>query len=963
MTPRFPVLRLIVLPLALFAAGSAPARDAGLPPLPPQDNPWLYRGSDVPRDKEWIFGQLPNGLRWAVRRNGVPPGQVSIRVRMDVGSIYEAPGEEGFAHLLEHLVFRESKYLGQAQAIPAWQRLGATFGSDTNAETSGTSTTFRIDLPGATPASLDESFKLLSGMMIAPTLSEADVRAEVPIVMAEKREHGGAGERVAEATRETLFAGQPLGDHGTIGTDASLSGAHEGAVRAFHTRWYRPESAVIIAVGDADPQLLAALAAKWFGDWSGQGRRVPAPSFGEPQAPAGVEPAQQAQPPVAPLASPRVLIEPELPRSLLLVWARPWHEKNDTIVYNQGQMANQIAQAILNRRLEGRARRAASFLQAQVQQDNVSRSLDGTFVSITPADGHWREALAEVRGVIADALQSPPSSDEIAREVAEINVAYESQVQQRALLPGARLADDLVQAVDIHETVANPETVWAIMKKSVPLFTPAMVLDHTRQLFSAPVIRSLMVTPAKAESDPAALRAALAAPVAADASARTDNRPVSFAEQPVIGPPGRVVGTAPTGLLGIEQVEFANGVKALVWPTRDDPGRVTVKVRFGRGIAGFAPLAAPYVALGRSALVSAGEGLLGQDELDRISTGRKLGFDLRIDDGSISFSADTRREDLADQLYLFAAKLAMPRWDAAPIERAIRAARLQVAALATSPQGVLDRDQRWLQRGSDPRWHSPDAAELDRMSAAGFQQAWAPQLAAGPVEVQLFGDFDRTEALAALGRTFGAINPRAAGDVAAVTVPVPAPTATPLVLRHHGDANQAAALVSWPTGGGVEGTGESRRLEVLAQLFANRLLDSLREKAGASYAPQVQSDWPVELANGGTITASAQLPPEMAPRFFAAADAIAADLASRPVSADELARVTEPMRQTINRAASSTAFFMWQLEGATRFPARIGQVRSIMSDFTDLTPAEVQVLAQRYLVADKAWRLEVLPGN
>jgi zinc protease len=959
MTPRFPALRLALLPLLLLA-GATPApvlaRDTALPALPPQDNPWLYRGSDVPHDKEWIFGQLPNGLRWAVRKNGVPPGQVSIRVRMDVGSLYERRGEEGFAHLLEHLVFRESKYLGQAQAIPTWQRLGATFGSDTNAETSATGTTFRIDLPGASPASLDESFKLLSGMMIAPTLSEADVRAEVPIVLAEKREHGGAGERVAEATRETLFAGQALGDHGTIGTEASLLGAHEGPVRAFHARWYRPENAVIIASGDADPQLLAALVAKWFGDWRGQSNRVPAPPFGDPAAPAGADPA-------LPLAPPRVLVEPELPRSLLLVWARPWHEKNDTIVYNQGQMASQIAQAIINRRLEGRARRGAAFLTAQVQQDNVSRSLDGTFVSITPADGHWREALAEVRGVIADALQSPPGTDEIAREVAEINVAYESQVQQRALLPGARLADDLVQAVDIHETVANPETVWAIMKQSLPLFTPAAVLEHTRQLFTAPVIRSLMVTPDKAEGDPTALLAALRAPVVADAAARTDSRPVSFADQPPIGPTGKLVASAPTGLLGIEQLTFANGVKVLMWPTRDDPGRVTVKVRFGRGIAGFAPADAPYVALGRTALVYAGEGKLGQDELDRISTGRKMGFDLRVDDATLGFSADTRREDLADQLYLFAAKLAMPRWDAAPIERAIRAARLQVAAQATSPQGVLDRDLRWLQRGGDPRWHNPGAAELAGLSVEGFRAAWAPQLAAGPVEVQLFGDFDRAEGLAALARTFGALPSRTVADAPPVSVPVAAPTSQPIVLRHHGDANQAATLVSWPTGGGVEGTSEGRRLEVLAQLFANRLLDALREKAGASYAPQVQSEWPLDLANGGTITASAQLPPDMVERFFTAADAIAADLAQRPVSADELARVTEPMRQTINRAASSTAFFMWQLEGATRAPSRIGLVRSIMSDFTELTPAEVQDLARRYLVANKAWRLEVLPGT
>ena len=68
-----------------------------------------------------------------------------------------------------------------------WQRLGATFGSDTNAETSPTQTVFKLDLPNATATSVNESFKLLSGMMIAPTLSEANVRTEVPIVMAEMR--------------------------------------------------------------------------------------------------------------------------------------------------------------------------------------------------------------------------------------------------------------------------------------------------------------------------------------------------------------------------------------------------------------------------------------------------------------------------------------------------------------------------------------------------------------------------------------------------------------------------------------------------------------------------------------------------------------------------------------------------------------------------------------------------------
>src|SRR3546814_3130906 len=48
-----------------------------------QVRPWLYENSDVPIDPAWRFGTLSNGVRYAVRRNGVPPGQVSVRLRID----------------------------------------------------------------------------------------------------------------------------------------------------------------------------------------------------------------------------------------------------------------------------------------------------------------------------------------------------------------------------------------------------------------------------------------------------------------------------------------------------------------------------------------------------------------------------------------------------------------------------------------------------------------------------------------------------------------------------------------------------------------------------------------------------------------------------------------------------------------------------------------------------------------
>ena len=83
-----PVLPFIVLPAALPAqeiVSTQPGNEIVLPaPTSLQtdgETPWIYRGSDVPQDKDWLFGEMQNGLRYAVRENGVPPGQVWPQVR------------------------------------------------------------------------------------------------------------------------------------------------------------------------------------------------------------------------------------------------------------------------------------------------------------------------------------------------------------------------------------------------------------------------------------------------------------------------------------------------------------------------------------------------------------------------------------------------------------------------------------------------------------------------------------------------------------------------------------------------------------------------------------------------------------------------------------------------------------------------------------------------------------------
>ncbi|NCP20037.1 MAG: insulinase family protein [Erythrobacter sp.] len=919
------------------------------------ETPWLYENSNIPVDREWNFGVLDNGLRYATRSNGVPPDQVSIRIRIDAGSMHEQESERGYAHLLEHLLFRQSRYLGVGEAIPAWQRLGATFGNDTNAMTTPTQTVYQLDLPEADPGKLDEAFRLLSGMIQAPVLNDANVRTEVPIVLAEKRERGGAGERVARESREVFFQGQQLAARPPIGTEETLLAADGASVEAFHQRWYRPGETVIAVAGDADPIALARLVEKYFGDWQVAGEQAAAPDFGDPKAPADADPAN-------PVGETQVMVEPDLPRSLTFSVMRPWRPVQDTIAYNEGLLMDALAQSLINRRLESRARSGGDYLYAQVQQEDVSRSADATFVSFAPLTDDWRAALDDVRAVIADATTNPPTEEEIEREIAEYEVAFVAGVEEAPVEPGADLADTLVNAVDIRETVASPQTILDVFRAMRPRVTPQALLERTRALFQGDVIRGVYVTPQADEADAAGLRAALAEPIAADASARIAASTVAFDELPEIGPPGEVVSRQPLGIFEIERVELANGVTALLWPNDAEPGRVAVNVHFGAGLRAFSKDDAPYISLGEAALLSSGLAGLDQEDLDRLATGRKLGFDFAVDLANFTFAADTRNSDLADQLYLFAAKLALPEWDARPVVRAKAGARLAYDSYVTSPAGVLNRDLEAVIRDGDPRFATPSPAMIEGTSAEGFREVWEPLLKQGDVEVLIFGDFKADEAVEALRTSFGALPPREPLDPATFAPRPAAPEAGGReVLYHRGDANQAAVVLAWPVGSGLAEVEDSRQLEILGQIVMNRLFDEMRERAGASYAPQVRVDWPTDEVGGGTLIALAQLRPEDVPAFYAAADAIVADLATNGPTEDEVERVTEPLRQTILRATTGNGFWMWQLRDASRDPTRIAVLRSLLDDYSVTTPERMKALAAKYLASREPLEIAIVP--
>src|SRR3546814_16559719 len=91
-------------------------------------------------------------------------------------------------------------------------------------------------------------------------------------------------------------------------------------------------------------------------------------------------------------------------------------------------------------------------------------------------------------------------------------------------------------------------------------------------------------------------------------------------------------------------INFSNGVKLSLFANSAEKETIRVNVRFGHGYQAFSPGKPVPGWAGDYALMARGVGELGQDELDRLTTSRRIGMQFNIDDNAFDMTADTRAD-------------------------------------------------------------------------------------------------------------------------------------------------------------------------------------------------------------------------------------------------------------------------------------------------------------------------------
>ncbi|MGH8141615.1 MAG: M16 family metallopeptidase [Steroidobacteraceae bacterium] len=229
----------VLLGAALAAGAFGPACAADAPAVA------TAAAAQAPGDQV-LRATLDNGLRVVIVRNTLAP-MVTTQITYMAGSYEAPPGFPGTAHALEHMMFRDAKGMTGAQLNEMTGKMGA----DNNAFTTDDATQYYFVAPAQYLGLL---LRIESTRMRGAKLSDADWAQEKGAIEQEvSRDISQPGYLAFVQAEGILYAGTGYAED-ALGSRPSFDRTNRAVLQKFYDRWYVPNDAILVVVGDVDLQ-------------------------------------------------------------------------------------------------------------------------------------------------------------------------------------------------------------------------------------------------------------------------------------------------------------------------------------------------------------------------------------------------------------------------------------------------------------------------------------------------------------------------------------------------------------------------------------------------------------------------------------------------------------------------------------------------------------------------------------
>lgn len=355
---------------------------------------------------------LDNGLKIYTREVRVAP-VVSVNVFYRVASRNEATGITGISHLLEHMMFKGSRNFPRGVFEQKIRERGGI-------QNAGTWTDFTYYWQLIQSDYLEMCLEMEADRMNGALFNAEDLVSEMPVVRSElEGRENSPDSRLWDIVNATAFTAHPY-QWPIIGWRSDVEGITRDEIYEYYRRYYGPNNAAVVLVGDFDTQEAVALVEKHFGHLE------PIP---DPPGVRTVEPEQRGE-------RTAMLKLAGTSERVLMAWPNPDGFSDDHYALDvleqilSGGRASRLHQALVE---TGLATSAWAF--------NSTRTDPSLFYAGATAQqgrtaNELRETLLEQ---IEKIKETPPSQEELARAKRQIEAAFvfnNDDVRNQAVLFG-----------------------------------------------------------------------------------------------------------------------------------------------------------------------------------------------------------------------------------------------------------------------------------------------------------------------------------------------------------------------------------------------------------------------------------------------------------------------------------------------------------------------------------------------
>ena len=727
-----------------------------------------------------------------------------------------------------------------------------------------------------------------------------------------------------------------------IGLKEIIQTVNADTIRNFYHRWYRPETAIVVAVGDLPRDELKQRIIAAFGDWHNDTPAPKKPNLGH----------VDLKRPLAVMAAAQDKAPPTLQVCRTEDKDRP---EKEGVASRTQDFEEALWETTLDKRLSVLANSDnPPFVSAEVSRDEIYNTASATCVSATLRDGDWHSAMdavaAEMRRLAAYGL----TDEEYVQGVKALNAQVEAEVGQAPTMTGAELAQSIVSNLTLNGTFSTAEEDQRIGRLALKGLTAAKVnAEFARVWTHASQPEIVLIEPSEQPKQAvlAAWRHAEGGP-APTAPAEHVGHPWAYAS---FGPPGQVVSTTDLPDVGATKIQFANGVRMNFKSSQNAQDRVEIRVRFGGGQEELEPKDLPAARLGASLLREGGLGKNDYEDTLTLCMAHECSFNFSVQRDAFEIAGATRPSDINIELQLIAAYLSDPGFRPSVDARIPTAVKTLYQVTRSEPDfaAALARDKAM----PAPRVPLlPDAHDLDGVKSADFARILGPALKNDALEVTVIGDIDQQTAVEAVAKTLGALPPRQWKDsyvrADAPRIRFPPPAATPVRTTHDGSPEKATVLATWPLFVWTpQMVREQRTLDLLAAIVQDQAIDDIRQRLGKAYSPMVN----VDLSRGGdqgSLSVAIDTAPNATDVVAGELKKIATRLADGDITPAMLERARRPLLDAGATREISNPWWIAMLDGSWEHPDQIASAKTWESDYETISLDEVKAAAKKWLAPD-----------